>query len=268
MNDPSGTTTPAPDIFTAARRCLLACIRGKTAIRETRHPWRKRWEFVYFHSLRVDAICQKLLAVEAPDLPPTEVTALRLAAILHDAGRMDDRENHARLGAQLVGAWLQARPDLAALVSSPERVVELIARHSEKDVPGPDLGCALIKDADALDEIGAFSMLMAANWLDRDSPFFYYELPERLEKYELPFCERTAARLQTGAARAYLASKQRFIESVIAQFALELEGVERDDPLLVEWWGEEGRVAPALFSHRGDKDGRAMPAVRNDSRNE
>lgn len=261
MNEPSSNTAPAPDVFTAARGCLLACIRGKTAIRETRHPWRKCWEFVYFHSLRVDAICQKLLAVEAPGLPPAEVAALRMAAVLHDAGRLDDRENHARLGAQMAGAWLQARPDLAALVSSPERVVELIARHSEKDMPGPDLGCALIKDADALDEIGALSMLMAMNWLDRASPYFYYDLPERLEKYELPFCERTSALLQTGEARAYLALKQRFIESVIAQFALELEGVKRDDPLLVEWVGEEGQVAPALFSHCGERDGRAIPAI-------
>jgi uncharacterized protein len=215
----------------AAKRHLADCIRGKTNSFETHHPWRKGWEFVYFHSLRVDAICQKLAAVEAPTLPPAEALELHLAAVLHDLGRLENREVHAALGAQLTAAWLEAHPEIASLVR-PERVVDLVAHHSEKDQPGPDLGHALLKDADTLDEIGIFSVMMSANWLDRASPYFFYDLAGRLECFEIPFCEKKSAQLQTAAARACLDQKRRFIETTIAQLHLELEGVDRDDPFL------------------------------------
>jgi uncharacterized protein len=221
-----------PEPIIAAKRYLVSCIRSKTAPLETKHPWRKSWEFVYFHSLRVDAILQKLLAVEAPGMPPKKVLALRLAAILHDIGRVDDRDQHGKLGAELTAGWLEANPAFARQVSSPERVIDLIAHHMEKTQPSPDLGHALLRDADALDEIGAFSIMMATNWLDRTSPFFFYDLADRLQQFEIPFCGKIAGRLQTSAARAYLAQKQRFVESMIAQLSLELEGIERDDPLL------------------------------------
>lgn len=210
-------------VITAAKRHLVFCIRGKTA--EGKHPWRRGWEFVYYHSLRVDAICQKLQAAEAPAMLPGEALALRLAAIFHDIGRLDDRAGHAALGAQMAADWLSANPGCGC---DPAQVVDLIAHHSEKDQPGPTLGHALLKDADELDEIGIFSTLMVANWVNPASPGYFYDLADRLAQFEIPFCEKTAARLQTAAARAYLAAKQRFIESVIAQFALELEGIPRE----------------------------------------
>lgn len=49
-----------------AQRYLLQRICGKTG--ENRHPWRRSREYDYFHSRHVDAICQKVLASEAPEI--------------------------------------------------------------------------------------------------------------------------------------------------------------------------------------------------------
>ncbi len=222
-----------PDPITAAKRFLIHSIRDKPPTHWDIHPWRNSWEFVYFHSLRVDAICQKITALEAPDLPADEALALRLAAILHDVGRLDDRPTHAALGAQMTAGWLADNPMIAGQVN-PQRVVDLVAHHSEKTLPGPDRCHALIKDADALDEIGILSVLMATSWLDSSSPRYFYELADRLRQHELPFCEKTFARLQTPSARDFLTTKQRYIEATIKQFSVEMEGATLDDPLLQE----------------------------------
>jgi uncharacterized protein len=216
----------ALDCMGEAKCFLTSCLKGKVSL--SKHPWRKSWEFVYQHSLRVEAIALKLLSAEAPGWPAEDVLALRLAAILHDCGRLDEREIHGLVGSQIASRWLDENPEIAAQVGCPEWVAELIAGHSNKDEPAPDLGHAILRDADLLDEIGIFSIFMASSWVESNTPFFFYDLVDRLQQFEIPFCQKTLVRLKTQAGKAYLEQKTEFIQAVIRQFHLELEGVERE----------------------------------------
>jgi HD superfamily phosphodiesterase len=212
-------------VFDETRQFLIECLRGKENRRETLHPWRKSWEFTVQHSLRVEALTMQILAAQTPPLPEDEMITLRLAALLHDVARLDGVSSHAQRAAEIVAAWLDARPDLAAHIPDRAKLFSLIAHHSEKNIPGPDLAHAILKDADTLDEIGAVSILMCANWLDRTSPDFLSDLLERLRIAEIPFCERTFSQLNTPAAKSILRQRQEFVEGFISQLGYELSGI-------------------------------------------
>ena len=211
------------DLLDDARQFLAVSLRGKRSDFETRHPWRKEWEFAILHSLRVEAYTLKILRREQHLLSEAEIRLLRLAAILHDIARMDDRDRHAESGAQIAADWLQSRPGHPLNAGDIERVTAMIANHSDKSQSDSDYCQSVLKDADTLDEIGALSVFMAANWLDHQSPFFFHNLRQRLIEIELPFCDRKFSLLNTAGGRAILLEKKAFIERFIAQLADELE---------------------------------------------
>jgi uncharacterized protein len=213
-----------PEILPIARQFLARHLRGKTNHAEMTHPWRKGWDFVVLHSLRVEALVQKILASQPHDLAEQDVIALRLAAILHDIARLDGVSAHAQLGAHIVSDWLQANPDLADQIEDPERTIRLIAGHSEKDKTDGDPSSAILKDADLLDEIGIMSLFMAANWVDHSSAFFFHQLYQQLATRELAYCDLQFARLQTRAARLILLQKKEFLSLCLSQLGKELEG--------------------------------------------
>ncbi len=175
------------------------------------------------HSFRVETYVLKILERESHDLPEDEVVLLRLAAILHDVGRLELTDNHAELGREIVHTWLQNRPEVMHGISDTERLLELIGDHSDKEKVETDFSKAVLKDADTLDEIGAMSVFMAMNWLDHESPFFFHQLQRRLIEFELPFCEQKVGVLNTQGAREILKEKRAFIKAFIAQLADELE---------------------------------------------
>lgn len=98
-------------IINAARQYLAKFLEGKEAAWETIHPRRKRWEFTYQHCLRVEHLVCTLLAAEKIALPEEDLLALRLAAILHDIGRLDCWDGHATFGVEVVAGWLQRPKD-------------------------------------------------------------------------------------------------------------------------------------------------------------
>ena len=214
---------PAP-LLDEARKFLAGALRGKHSANETIHPWRKGWEFAYLHSMRVERITCKLHEAEGSPLSAEEFELLRLAAILHDVGRLEDRQNHAQRGARITAAWLEANPALASQVRQPAALLDLIAKHSVKDQPAPDALHAFLRDADLLDEIGILSVFMAGNRVNHTSPFFFHDLRDRLVQNEIPFCERVYHQLNTPAGREYLRQKQAYIEMTIAQLDIELDG--------------------------------------------
>jgi putative nucleotidyltransferase with HDIG domain len=173
------------------------------------------------HTLRVEAYTTRILSRENHPLPEGEVTLLRLAAILHDIGRMEKREEHAKLGAEIARQWLLEShlPE-----HDVKRVVGMIADHSNKANPEPDYSKAVLKDADTLDEIGAMSIFMAATWVDMRSPFFFHDLRQRLIDVEIPFCERKLGILNT---------REAFMENFIAQITDELQADARIEQLLI-----------------------------------
>jgi uncharacterized protein len=218
-----------PDTLSLARQFLLASLQTQANVRENRHPWRRGWEFAAQHSLRVEALAVKILGRQPHGLDHNQVNLIRLAAILHDIKRSEtaERSGHAAAGALAAGEWLAAHPELGLSASEVQYVVEMIAGHSNKSKPDPDLCSAVLKDADTLDEIGAISIFMSANWLDRESPFFFQHLAERLEKFEIPFCDQKLAILNTEGARQILREKKAFIERFLRQLRAELEMQDR-----------------------------------------
>jgi uncharacterized protein len=211
------------ELLNEARNYLVEFLKGKQLQTETKHPWRKEWEFAVFHSLRVEAYIVKILEREQYNMAEADVILLRLAAILHDIGRMEITSNHAELGAEVAGHWLSSISPEKLTEKQKQKVIEMIADHSEKDQTETDISNAVLKDADTLDEIGVMSIFMSSNWIDRQSPYFFRDLCRRLKEFEIPFCEEKMALLNTNGAREILKEKKAFIESFIIQLNSELE---------------------------------------------
>lgn len=220
------------NILDDARIYLVNSLKGKRNGFETKHPWRKGWEFAVLHSLRVESYALKILARENHTLSEREIILLRLAAILHDIARLDKRENHARLGAEIAEKWFQDNSGYNLKSDEAARIVEMIADHSNKDVREQDFSKAVVKDADTLDEIGVMSIFMTSNWLENQSPFFFYELRQRLIDFELPFCDKKIAILNTNGAKEILREKKAFVENFIAQLTDELKADDSIEQML------------------------------------
>ena len=211
------------NILEQARLFLLNYFRDRRNPFESRHPWRRDWEFAVLHSLRVESYAARILVRENHSLSTEEVTLLRLAAILHDIGRLEKREEHAKLGAEIAKKWLVEASSHSLSLNDVERVAEMIADHSNKTGPEPDYSKAVLKDSDTLDEIGMMSVFMAANWVDARSPFFFHDLRQRLIDVEIPYCERKLGILSTKGAREILQKRKAFLENFIAQISDELQ---------------------------------------------
>ena len=220
------------DILHEARNFLVASLRGKQLQRETVHPWRKEWEYTVCHSLRVENYVVEILKRGQYHFTETEKTLLRLAAILHDIGRLERKEDHAKFGAEIAGRWLSTNSQNKLSKEQTEKVVQLIAGHSEKGQVESDISHAVLKDADTLDEIGAISIFMSSNWIDRQSPYFLHNLLQRLQEFEIPFCEEKMAILNTQAAREILMEKEAFIAAFINQLSNELASDSQIERLL------------------------------------
>ncbi|CAG0996329.1 hypothetical protein ANAEL_02616 [Anaerolineales bacterium] len=226
------------NILDDARTYMLHSFKGRQSNFETKHPWRKDWQFAVLHSLRIESYVVKILAREKNSLSEHEVTLIRLAAILHDLARMEDVENHAKLGAEISEPWLRKYSGLTD--SDIDRVLEMIADHSNKKVKEQDFCRAVLKDADTLDEIGAMSIFMAGNWLDRRSPFFFYELRQRLIEFEIPFCDKQLSILNTNGAREILNEKKAFIGNFISQLTDEVRADGQIEQVLFEYSNGSG----------------------------
>lgn len=227
------------DILHEARIYLVNALKGKHNPFETKHPWRKDWEFAVLHSLRVESYAVRILAFENHALSEHEIILLRLAAILHDIARLETRESHAISGAEIAREWLQNNPGLFVDDRDIEKVVTMIARHSTKDVSEQDFSTAVLKDADTLDEIGVMSIFMTSNWLETQSPFFFYQLQQRLVEFELPFCDRKLSILNTEGAKKILREKRTFLEDFIAQLTDELEADACIEQMLLGLSGDD-----------------------------
>lgn len=211
------------DIPDQARQYLIEFLQGKQLRFETKHPWRKAWEFIALHSFRVEKYALRILAQGPHTLTDREIILLQTAAVLHDTARLEPTENHARDGAQIASQWLTAHYASVLAEKEIEKIVEMIANHSGKEIVETDFSTAVLKDADSLDEIGALSIFMSANWVDRQSPFYFQNLLQRLIEFEIPFCDQKLSILNTDAARKILLEKKDFIQNFISQLTNELE---------------------------------------------
>jgi len=88
------------------------------------------------------------------------------------------------------------------------------------------LSLQILQDADILDEIGVMSLFMAANWIDKEDPFFFNYLSKRLEQKEIAFCENGFLLLKTKEAINILKKKKEFILLLNEQLKQEIKGTE------------------------------------------
>lgn len=211
------------DIPGHARQYLIEFLQGKRLRTETKHPWRKPWEFIALHTFRVEKYVLKILALEPHSLTGREIVLLQTAALLHDIARLEVTENHASDGAQIAKQWLTAHYASVLAEKEIEKIVQMVANHSGKGIVETDFSTAVLKDADILDEIGALSIFMSANWIGQQSPFFFHDLLKRVSEFEIPFCDQKLSILNTAGARKILLQKKDFIQNFITQLANELE---------------------------------------------
>lgn len=205
---------------------LVSYLKDKNIDYKTNHPWRNCWEFIVLHSLRVEGYVNKILELENHDLTPDEVLNTRLAAILHDIGRVHKREGHALLGKDIIHNWLMENQSIFKRIKEPDKLLYLIERHSNKKDDDSDYCLKVLRDADVLDEIGVMSIFMASNWIERSNPYFFNLLSGRIESFEISFCENGMELLNTESAKRILEDKKEFINLCNNQLKDELYGTE------------------------------------------
>jgi HD superfamily phosphodiesterase len=214
------------NILEEGKKFLVNYLKGRKINYEVKHPWRNSWEFIVLHSLRVEGYVKKILAGETKVLTQEEVLTTRLAAILHDIGRIHEREGHALIGRDIVHNWLKENPIIFNQIENPDRLLHLIERHSNKEDGDSNYCLNLLRDADVLDEIGIMSVFMASSWIDRSNPYFFNLLSDRVEKFEISFCDKGFRLLKTETAKGILEEKRKFLETLDEQLKDELYGTE------------------------------------------
>ena len=209
------------DILFETKRFLVNYLKGMQFDYEQIHPWRESWEFVVLHSLRVEAYVIRLLEMESHNLSPDEVILTRLAAILHDVGRIQSREAHGNRGRSIVEGWLKSQIMFLPQNIDCNRLLDLIEKHSNKDEKDDDFCSRILKDADVLDEIGVMSIFMASSWIDRGNPYFFSLLNERVSDREISFCDKQYCMLNTESAKKILLQRKEFISNFYSQLSVE-----------------------------------------------
>ncbi|WP_202710964.1 HD domain-containing protein [Sporosalibacterium faouarense] len=214
------------NIISKAKEFLYSYVKDKKFDYKTIHPWRNNWEFVILHSLRVEGYVRKILNKENHSLSSDEVLTVRLAAILHDIGRIHQRENHALLSKDIIASWIRGNQIMNVESKEYKKLLFLVERHSDKKSKENDYSLKVLRDADTLDEIGVLSIFMASSWIDRSNPLFFNMLLDRVENFEISFCDKKLEMLSTESAKSILTEKQKFIELFCHQLEDELFGTE------------------------------------------
>jgi HD superfamily phosphodiesterase len=164
----------------------------------------------------------------------TDLFIIRLAAILHDIGRYDNREEHARIGMLITRQWLENNTNINIKESSKIELLQMILNHTKKNEKESNYKNAILQDADALDEIGIMSIFMAGNRINREDAFYFNRMIERVKGYEIDFCNETYSNLNTKAGKIILNQKLDFIKSVIRQLESEISGTNISDNQVLE----------------------------------
>jgi HD superfamily phosphodiesterase len=213
-------------ILEEGKKFLVSYVKGKNINYETLHPWRNSWEFIVLHSLRVEGYVKKIFKDENKDISQDDLLLTRLAATLHDIGRIHRKEGHALLGRDIIRDWLAGNQTVANGVKDLDKLLYLIENHSDKKSDESDYCAKVLKDADVLDEIGVMSIFMTSNWIDRNNPYFFNLIHHRIGSFEIEFCHKALKLLKTETAKSILDEKRKFIELFNNQLKDELYGTE------------------------------------------
>jgi HD superfamily phosphodiesterase len=207
-----------------AKNYLKQYINENTKQFENINPWARDERHIVLHSFRVYSIAVEIIKKEIDILSKDDIILIELAAILHDIGKVHVNERHAEKSMEIVEAWLNSYDEVASTVPEKKKLLKIIKNHSNKEAKEQDICLAILKDADLLDEIGAMSIFMLSNRLDKGNPYFFDELRDKLNIKELPYCYRQINKLNTNAGKELLINKISFIKSFINELDYEIKG--------------------------------------------
>ncbi|MCB2291522.1 HD domain-containing protein [Clostridium sp. CS001] len=222
------------NILDEGKKFLISYLKDKNINYETTHPWRNSWEFIVLHSLRVEGYVKRILEYENHELSNDEVLITRLAAILHDVGRIHKREGHALIGRDIIDDWLKENQTICNSIKDSNRLLYLIEKHSNKEDFEVDYCLKVLRDADVVDEIGVMSMFMASSWIDRSNPYFFKLIFDRIEDFEISYIENEFKLLTTDGAKLILNEKKKFVTMFTSQLKDELYGTEMFGKVKIE----------------------------------
>lgn len=111
----------------------------------------------WYHNLRVIALCERIGREEGADM-----LVLRLAALLHDIGRAEERQTgecHAEISARQCEPLLRAEGIEEEVITKVQRAI--LTHRYRKQNPPTTLEEQILFDADKLDSIGAIGVVRA-----------------------------------------------------------------------------------------------------------
>ncbi|WP_409175991.1 HD domain-containing protein [Brevibacillus fortis] len=175
------------------------------------------------HNLRVMAICERIGREEGADME-----VLRLAALLHDIGRAEERQTgecHAEISARLAGEWLSERSITEAFISRVQSAI--LAHRFRKERPPHTLEEKVLFDADKLDSIGAIGVARVFAYtgvigqpIQSDDPNQHTPYKEYTWKLQ-----RIKDKLFTKTAQKIAEDRHRFMITFFEQWEWEVTGI-------------------------------------------
>ncbi|WJQ81077.1 HD domain-containing protein [Brevibacillus brevis] len=175
------------------------------------------------HNLRVMAMCERIGCEEGADME-----VLRLAALLHDIGRAEERhtgECHAEISARLAGEWLAERSMTEAFISRVQSAI--LAHRFRKERPPHTLEEKVLFDADKLDSIGAIGVARVFAYtgvigqpIQSDDPNQHTPYKEYTWKLQ-----RIKDKLFTMTAQKIAEDRHRFMTMFFEQWEWEVKGI-------------------------------------------
>ncbi|MGG4451715.1 HD domain-containing protein [Brevibacillus porteri] len=175
------------------------------------------------HNLRVMAMCERIGREEGADME-----VLRLAALLHDIGRAEERQTgecHAEISARLAGEWLSERNITKAFISRVQAAI--LAHRFRKERPPHTLEEKVLFDADKLDSIGAIGVARVFAYtgvigqpIQSDDPNQHTPYKEYTWKLQ-----RIKDKLFTKTAQIIAEDRHRFMTTFFEQWEREVTGI-------------------------------------------
>lgn len=206
---------------------------GKNSLlTEVNLPWRKSKEYIFIHCGNVERLCLKIVDEGNFYLSQKEIIELRIAAILHDVGKLYFFDDHAKKSAELTRKWFEKNKDLGEYLDT-SNIIKMIANHSEKNIISESICECILKDADILDETGVTGIFMTSKRVNEKNPLFFFDLSKKLVNRELTFLNNTLKKLVTIESKKLMSKKIQYLNSFIKELDDEIKDDSSKDVLLI-----------------------------------